>query len=106
MLTFSFQTFMAQLEQFEDKFFTSFSREAVGVRQLLCYDNEDNDASAITEGSKHRMVELFVSYRLLDLLARQKGISGLVPVPPQGNNGNLGIAGSSVSTFDNKRHRC
>jgi hypothetical protein len=106
MLTFSFQTFMGPLEQFEDKLFSLFTREAVGVRQLLCYDNEDNDASAITEGSKHRMVELFVSYRLLDLLARQKGISGLVPVPSQGKNGNLGITGSFVSIFDIKRRCC
>lgn len=95
---------MSQLERFEADFFTSFSREAVGVRQLLCYDNEDDDGSAVTEANKHKMVELFMSYRVLDLLAREKGIAGLVPVPSHLKNANLGIAANVVCINELKKH--
>jgi hypothetical protein len=95
---------VAQLERFEEIFFTSFSREAVGIRQLLCYDDEAQDMFAITEGNRHQMVEIFVSYRVLDLLAREKGITGLVQVPSHCRNGNLWIVGSIVCINDLKRH--
>ena len=97
---------MAQLERFEEIFFTSFSREAVGIRQLLGYDDEAKDTSAITDGIRHHMVEIFVSYRVLDLLAREKGITGLVQVPSHRRNGNLWIVGGIVCINDLKRHSC
>lgn len=95
---------MAQLERFEEKFYTSFSREAVGVRQLLHYNNEAIDTSAITEVNKQQMIELFVSYRILDLYAREKGVGGLLPVPSQLKNENLGIIGGIVRINELKRH--
>jgi hypothetical protein len=93
---------MAQLEHFEEKLFTSFSREAVGVRQRLCYNDEADDTSVITEANKHWMVEIFVSYRILDLLARENGIAGLVPVPSHLKIENLGIVPGIVRINDLK----
>lgn len=46
------------------------------------------------------MVEMFVSYRVLDLLARETRIAGLVPVPTHVKNRNLGIVVDNAVRID------
>jgi hypothetical protein len=99
------QTFAAQLQQFENKLFSSLTRDAVGMRQLLYYDSDADNNFAVTDGNKSLMVELFVTYRVLDLLAREKGITGLAAVPSHFKNSNLGVPPKVVSLQDLTRYR-
>lgn len=83
----------------EHKIFTSFSHDAMAVRQLLCYADEADGAlvSGMSSGThRQRMLDLFVSYRVLDLLAQVKGIAGLPAVPNHLKAGNLGYMNKLV----------
>lgn len=95
---------MARLERFENDIFTLQTREAVGVRQLLSFDGDADNRSATSEGNKLLMAELFVSYRVLDLLVQEKGITGLLKVPSHRKIGDLGVPPKTVSL--NNLTRC
>ena len=72
----------------------------MAVRQLLQLNDEadDNPGLQISSGThRQQMVELFVAYRILDLLALAKGIPGLAAVPSHQRAENLGIVDKPVS---------
>jgi hypothetical protein len=97
-----------QLTHFEStKVFGCFSHEAMAVRQLLQLNDEaDDDPGLRISCGTHRqqMVELFIAYRILDLLALTKGIPGLAAVPSHRRAENLGVVEKLVSLNSLARH--
>jgi hypothetical protein len=91
------QTFVTRLERSEKDVFTSFTRQAVAIRHLLQYNGDTDNFMAITEASKVHMAELLVSYRVLDLLAREKGIPGPFTVPTYPKSGHIKFPSKTVS---------
>jgi hypothetical protein len=90
-----------QLIQFENNIFTSFSQDAMAVRQLLSLDKETDTGMDCSAGTHvYQMLEMFVFYRVLDLLAVVEGIAGLVSVPKQIKLANLGPM-EKIVCFDN-----
>ena len=86
-----------QLTEVEERIFTSFSQDAMGLRRLLSFGNEVKDAhNGSTAHGIHRMLDLFVAYRVLDLLALTEGIPILVSVRRQMKLPNLGCPQKSV----------
>ena len=72
----------------------------MAVRQLLGLDDEadDHPSLQISSGThRQQMLELFIGYRILDLLAVNKGVPGLAAVPSHQRAENLGIADKLVS---------
>lgn len=72
----------------------------MAVRQLLQLNDEaDNHLDPQISSGTHRqqVVELFIAYRILDLLALTKGIPGLAEVPSHRRAENLGITDKLVS---------
>lgn len=88
---------MTRLESSEKDIFTSFTRQAIAIRQLLQYDGDTEDRIAITDANKVHMAELFLSYRVLDLLAREKGIPGPFTVPAYHKSGHTKFPSKTVS---------
>lgn len=94
----------------ETKLLTSFSANAMAVRQILSINNEADKGVALEsmhKGQIHTMFELFVSYCVLDHLAAVEGIPSPVAVPKQTRYENLGnvdrkvyLNGLTRSIFD------
>jgi hypothetical protein len=63
----------------------------MAVRQLLYLDKEANASVDLTSGAHmHQVLEMFVAYRVLDLLAVVEGIPSPVAIPKQIKAKNLG----------------
>ena len=89
--------FITQLLLFEDKIFTSFSHDALAARQLLCMGkNISKDVDITSRSHMHQMFQMFIPYRVLDLLALVEGIPGLVVAPKQIKMANLGLTDKTV----------
>jgi len=101
------QKFVLKILETENTMFTSFSGDAARVRRLLCFPKEDNDSAAtatestsISTTHMQLMLDMFVSYRVLDMLALVEGVPGLVSVERQMRSSDLRCVERTVS-FNN-----
>jgi hypothetical protein len=90
----------------ENDVFTSYNQDAIGMRQLLYFRDQGDqhlDNNSSVKGHMHQLFEMFVSYRILDLLALVEGIPCLKSFPRQIKLPNLGHAEKNVSYTDSAR---
>lgn len=87
----------------ENEVFTSFDHDAIGIRRALSFGNQvddDLDSGYLSRGSMHRLFEMFVSYRILDLIALVQSIPCLYSFPRQIKLPNLGHIEKNVCYND------
>jgi hypothetical protein len=86
----SSQKFILRVIEVEHEIFTSFNQDAMGVRRLLSFGDQVDENRDKLKTHMHRLFEMFVSYRVLDLLTLVEGIPCLVAFPKQVKLPNLG----------------